>query len=87
MDDQRIPDERVDALINEYGSVRLSMDGNAGCALLGPDLMEGEVCFVEVGPHLKIKGETASSPERRAMAQAMRKMRERCGRSVPYHFA
>jgi hypothetical protein len=81
----QIPEQRWKELIDQYGSVRLFIDGNAGCALLGLNLQEGEAEFVEVGPHLK--DDTASSPERRAMTQALRKLKERCGGvALPYAF-
>lgn len=81
----QIPEQRWKELVDQYGSARLFIDGNAGCALLGPDLQEGEAEFEIVGPHLK--GDTASSPEQRAMTQALRKLKERCGGvSLPYAF-
>ena len=35
-------------LLLEYGRARLGIDGNAGFALLGPNLQEGECEFVSV---------------------------------------
>ncbi len=80
----RISPARQEMLQDQSGSVALFMDGNAGCALLGPDLQEGEAEFVTVGPYLK--NDTASSPERRAMTQALNLLRGRCESPLSYRF-
>ena len=37
-------------LLSEHGRAELMIDGNCGCALLGPNLQEGEAEFVEFAP-------------------------------------
>ena len=44
-------------MLAEYGRVELGVDGNAGFALLGPDLQEGEAEFVEIPGLTGISGE------------------------------
>lgn len=55
----------------------LSVDGNAGCALLGADLMVGEVEFVTVEQR---DHEPLHEAELRACWAALKKLRERLGK-------
>jgi len=78
----QIPQDRLDALL-KHGSAQVMMDGNCGCCLLGPDLQEGEATFVCVDD----AGLDQPRPDRWAMAQALNRMRARCGgQSIPYRF-
>lgn len=78
-----IPEDRITALL-EKGSVDLSLDGNCGCALLGPDLQEGEAEFVEVD-YNEFDDEPHNA-EKRAIVRALNKLKARCGgQSLPYN--
>lgn len=70
-----------------YGSVRLSMDGNCGCALLGENIEEGEVEFVEIDE--AEFNDDYNNAAKRAMVRALKKLTERCypdGKwSLPYN--
>ncbi len=52
----------------------LMMDGNCGCALLGPNIQEGEVEFEEV---VYDPAQTRISCERKAINRAFRKLKQR----------
>ena len=69
------------ALLAEYGRAVLTIDGNCGCALLGPDLQEGEAEFVEI--------EEGRYPDTHLVAckKALKKLRERLGLpELSYYF-
>lgn len=59
----------------------LSVDGNAGCALLGEDLQVGEAEFVEVAQR---PGEQLYEAEVRACWAAFQKLRMRLGKEMTY---
>lgn len=59
----------------------LSVDGNAGCALLGENLQEGEAEFVEVQQR---SGEYLYEAEVRACCAAFRKLKQRLGIPMTY---
>jgi hypothetical protein len=58
----------------EYKRAELGVDGNAGFALLGPDIQAGEAEFVTLNQR---EDELLSIAERRAAKQALSKLRER----------
>lgn len=60
----------------KYDRAELGIDGNAGFALLGPDLQEGEAEFVEV---VQRKDEPLHIAECRAATAAFAKLKERLG--------
>lgn len=66
-------------------TVRLSMDGNCGCALLGPDLMEGHVEFVCLDDAPPIYTHK-SDKEKWAMTQAHKRLCQRLGRQLGYYW-
>ena len=80
--------DRVERLINSrQGGVRLSIDGNCGCALLGPNLQEGEAEFVEIDESELNDGyENAAN---RATIRALWRLTARCypkgDHSLPYY--
>lgn len=80
-----IPEERVVELLSQTkGGVTLSMDGNAGCALLGPNLQEGEAEFVVIDETEHNDGYEAAA--KRAIVRAFNRLKARCGgQSLPYH--
>lgn len=80
-----ISDKRVNELLSKTkGGVTLSVDGNAGCALLGPDLQEGEAEFEVIDEAEKNDGYEPAA--RRAIIRAFNRLKARCGgQSLPYH--
>lgn len=69
--------------MKEDQTVDLFMDGNAGCALLGKDLMEGEAEFVCIDD--APEGCThQNDKERWACTQALRRLEARLGRRLGY---
>ena len=85
----RAPGERrcedcIDELIAEHGRAELGVDGNAGFALIGPDLQEGEAEFVciDEAPELF---DTKPLKEAWAATQAFRRLKKRMGREFSYH--
>ena len=74
-------------IANARGGVHLSIDGNAGCALLGPDLQEGEAEFVTIDETEFNDGYRNAA--RRACVRALRALQKRCypddGFSLPYY--
>ena len=66
--------DKIIQLLSKYGRAELGVDGNAGFALLGGDLQEGEAEFVEVS---QLEDEPLSRAERRAAGQALVKLRAR----------
>ena len=82
----RAPEDRrcegcIDVLIAEYGRAELGVDGNAGFALIGPDLQEGEAEFVTVENTDKGRAEA----ERWAATAAYRKLQKRLRRNFSYY--
>ncbi|WP_339862296.1 hypothetical protein [Paremcibacter congregatus] len=71
-----IPENRVKELM-EYGPVRLSLDGNCGCALMGQNLQEGEAEFFEV--NYEEINDSRINAERRAVVRAFNRLKARCG--------
>lgn len=63
---------KVDGI--QYDRAELGVDGNAGFALLGPDIQAGEVEFVAVE---QTDEELLSIAESRAAGKAFRKLKER----------
>lgn len=59
----------------------LSVDGNAGCALLGENLQEGESEFVVIERH---PDEYLYQAEARACFQALNNLRSRLGKPITY---
>jgi len=59
----------------------LSVDGNAGCALLGENLQEGEAEFVVVAQR---PGEHLYEAEVRACWAAFKNLRTRLGKEMSY---
>lgn len=69
--------------------VILSLDGNCGCALLGPDLQEGEAEFVEVTDAMLTQfnehRDWHPRAARKACFEAMNKLLARLGKGrLPY---
>lgn len=85
MDDQQgITQERVKELLaSTRGGVTLSIDGNAGCALLGVNLQEGEAAFSVIDETEFNDGYEPAA--RRAVVRALNELRVRAGESLPYH--
>ena len=76
-DPKIIPAERRDMLLaNSRGGVHLSIDGNAGCALLGPNIQEGEAEFVVIDKTEKNDGYKPAAW--RAVVRAKRALEKRC---------
>ncbi len=67
-------------------SVALSMDGNCGCALLGPNLQDGEAEFVCIDDAPEVHKGNVKSCERWAMAQAHKRLCKRLGEQLRYHY-
>lgn len=65
----------------ELERAEIGVDGNCGYALLGENLQEGEAEFEPIVP---FKDETMYNAERRAMAKAFRRLKERIGRPISY---
>jgi hypothetical protein len=67
--------------------VWLSMDGNAGCALLGENIQEGECEFVTIDAvHVKEYGQYRA--EKIAINRAFTALKKRLGReTMPYYIA
>lgn len=63
--------------------IKLGIDGNAGFALLGPNLQEGECEFVEVQ---QIGDERISLSQIRAAKKAYLRLVERLGKAYPFYF-
>jgi len=59
----------------------LSVDGNAGCALLGENLQEGEAEFVVVAQR---PGEQLYEAEVRACWAAFQRLKARLGKELTY---
>ena len=73
----KISKERVIELLESVrGGVSLSIDGNAGCALLGVNLQEGEAEFVTIDEDELKDGYKVAA--KRAMIRALNKLRRRC---------
>lgn len=74
-----------------YQRAELGIDGNAGFALLGPDLQEGEAEFVEI-PKFDETDDSGYNARRlgaklSACKQALEKLRERLGiPQLAYYF-
>ena len=70
--------------------VWLSRDGNAGCALLGVNLQEGEAEFVCIDDCPKDENgkpiHAGNNVYRWACTQALRKLEARLGRRLPYYW-
>jgi len=68
----------------KYARAELGVDGNAGFALIGPDLQTGEAEFVTIEPIGNESGELAGG---RACKQALRRLRQKLGLpKLPYYF-
>jgi len=75
---RQIPQQRITELL-KFGSVIVSIDGNAACALLGEDLQNGEAEFEAIGD---------DGNEKLAKKRALDKLRARCGgQSLPFYMA
>ena len=66
-----------------YERAELGIDGNAGFALLGPDIQEGEAEFVKVPPEDGVK--SLHDRECWAATQAYRALEKRLGRRLSYY--
>ncbi len=71
-----IPEERANKLLQcVKGGVSLLIDGDCACALLGPNLQEGEAEFVPIAECEMGDGE--DSAKRRAAVRALQRLNDR----------
>ena len=68
----------------KYGTAELGIDGNAGFALVGENLQEGEAEFVTV-PYGDERFPHDEHAECWAATQALRKLEERLGTRLSYY--
>lgn len=68
--------------VAQFDRAELGIDGNAGFALLGPNIQEGEAEFVEVPPEDGVRSQ--HDRECWAATQAFNKLKERLGRPLSY---
>jgi hypothetical protein len=61
-------------LVDKYGRAQLGVDGDCGFALLGSDIMEGEVEFVKI-----VGDQWTASTQRAACKKALTALRDRLG--------
>ena len=81
---KQITQERIIDLLNRGGSVQLSIDGNVGCALLGPNIQDGEAEFETINEAEFNDGYEPAA--RRAMVRALKRLKARCAdQSLPYN--
>jgi hypothetical protein len=64
---------------------RLGVDGNAGFALLGANIQEGECEFEEVKTDAPIGSRDYANAERRAVKIAFDRLQKRLGRQLSYY--
>ncbi len=74
----------IDTLIAGGRRAELGVDGNAGFALIGKNLEEGEAEFVNV-EDAPVRCETKSQREGWAATKAYRRLRDRLGREFSYY--
>ena len=81
-------------LLAEYGRAELGIDGNCGFALLGPNIQEGEVEFIEFANTAKDALVAPLDAKLVACKLALKKLKERLdlpelsyylGKSHPYN--
>ena len=75
----------IDTLITEHGRAELGVDGNAGFALLGSDIQEGEAEFVTVENSDPWRTKARAEAEGRAANKAYQNLKSRLGRTFSYY--
>jgi hypothetical protein len=68
----------IDMLLERYDRIQLGIDGNAGYALLGPNLQAGVAYFMPVS---RRKGESKQHARRRAAMQAYSQLLNKVSKS------
>lgn len=73
-----------DTTLIKWDRAVLGVDGNAGFALLGPDIQEGEAEFVPIDD-CPIPDSRKDEKEAWAATQALRRLERRLGRRLSYY--